>query len=126
MGWTVEHSTRDEVVRQQAGPYTTQSGAQVTAIKNARYGCEDWFLFAVSRNGKIVKKLIAVTVWDGNAHKELDEAVGPYYYGCPVEWLDEVPVPAGPYAAQWRAKVRERAAKIHQHIRGGKNACICQ
>ena len=30
-------------------------------------------------------------LWDGGMRKGMDEASGPYFYGCPIEWLDEVP-----------------------------------
>ena len=42
----------------------------------------------------------------GWGHKDMEESMGPNYYSCPVEWFDEVPEPAGEYAAGWRAKCR--------------------
>jgi hypothetical protein len=109
MGWTTEHASRDEVVKRESGPWQAVEGATVTAVKHSRSGNEDWFLYQVEKDGKVDHKFISVMVWEDGAHKEIDEACGPYYYGCPVEWLDEVPAPKGDSAATWRAEVRRRA-----------------
>lgn len=45
-------------------------------------------------------------------HKSMDESCGPYYYSCPLDFLDLTPAPswakwAADHSATWRAKVRE-------------------
>jgi hypothetical protein len=109
MGWTTEHASRDEVVKQQKGPWKSAGGATVTAIKHSRTGNEDWFLYQVEKDGNAIEKFIMVMIWDAGSHKEIDEACGPFYYHCPIAWFDEVPLPAHGDAAQWRAEVRRRA-----------------
>lgn len=113
MGWTTEHTSRDEVVKRESGPWQAVEGTTVTALKHSRTGNEDWFLYQVEKDGKVDHKFISVMVWEDGAHKEMDEVCGPYYYNCPVEWLDEVPQPdhtyAAGYASGWRAEVRRRA-----------------
>jgi hypothetical protein len=109
MGWTTEHATRDEVVTREIGPWKSVEGATVTAIKHSRTGDEDWFLFQAEKDGKVAEKFIMVMIWEQGAHKEIDEACHPFYYGCPVEWFDEVPLPKYGTAEAWRDEVRRRA-----------------
>lgn len=40
-------------------------------------------------------------------YKDMDETMGPYYYGCPLKYLDMVPCSNYETARKWREKVRE-------------------
>ncbi len=40
---------------------------------------------------------------NGWGYKALDESMHPYYYGCPLEYLDKAPE----VSPEWRQKVRE-------------------
>lgn len=69
-------------------------------------------------DGKVIKDRERVLLLDlmepsstGWGYKGMDEAMGPYETNCPVEFLDLAPMPAGPYAASWREKVRANAEK---------------
>lgn len=42
----------------------------------------------------------------GWGYKGMSESCGPAYYGCPLRFLDMVPMPDHPYAKEWRDKVR--------------------
>ena len=56
----------------------------------------------------------------GWGYKDMDESAGPYYYNCPLSYLDMVPDPGG-YATEWRAKVREQhAASTRKLVEGQK------
>lgn len=51
-------------------------------------------------------------------HKDMDEADGPYYYDCPLRWLDRAPEPPCPVAGHhrdsgrsWRDFVRDHHAQ---------------
>lgn len=107
MGWTSGDGPRETVVSRQKR-FQTVNDHQVVAVKTHRHQNEDWFLYEVRDNGRVIDKFIGLTLWDGRFHKEMEEMVGPHYYGCPVEWLAEVPQPEGPYASNWRAQVRAR------------------
>lgn len=50
----------------------------------------------------------------GWGYKPLTEDEGPCYYTCPLEYLDRVPEPKGPYVKEWRKKVRAYHAKQQQ------------
>lgn len=60
------------------------------------------------------------------AVKHMDETLGPYYYDCPLSFLDRASAPHGEHAAPWREKVRAfhalRATQRDQRSR----ACIGQ
>lgn len=108
MGWTSNDGGRENVTARQM-KFSTVSGKTVTATKHHRTGNEDWFLYEIrDAEGAVVEKRIQVTVWEGGAHKEMGEEMGPYFYGCPVEWLDEVPEGN----AKWRQTVRALAGKV--------------
>ena len=113
MGWTGERASRDEVVNRQAGPWKSLEGWIVRATKQHRSGDEDWFLYEVrDQDGSLREKFIQVTVWESGMHKEMSEACAPYFFGCPVEWFDEVRQPKLFSDFNWREQVlsRNRAA----------------
>lgn len=104
MGWS-SSSSREAEVQKYAGPWKAASGQTVESFRHHRNGIEDWFLFEVrDEEGNTVDSYISVMIWDGDYHKEMDEACRPFYYGCPVEWFDRVPYPK---AQAWRDAVRE-------------------
>ena len=57
---------------------------------------------------------------DGWGYKDMDESSGPYYYNCPLSYLDMVPEPDSQYAKEWRAKVRENHAKAGRKLVEGQ------
>lgn len=56
---------------------------------------------------------------EGWGYKDMDESAGPYYYNCPLAYLDMVPDPGG-YATDWRAEVRKYHAKANQKLVEGQ------
>lgn len=109
MGWY--SGNRKEEVKKHIGPWDSVEGVRCGAIKHFATGSEDWFLMeARKQDGALVDTWIGLMIWDDGMYKPMDEGVGPYYYGCPVAWLDLVPAPNSPSAAGWREKVRAAAA----------------
>lgn len=47
---------------------------------------------------------------EGWGYKPMDETVGPYYFTCPLSYLDAADPPKNRTAADWRKVVRARAA----------------
>jgi hypothetical protein len=45
---------------------------------------------------------------EGWGYKDMDETMGPYYYSCPISYLDMVPCPDSENARKWRAEVRAK------------------
>lgn len=101
MGWTGHHN-RDSYCWP-VGKTWTSEGRTITVLKHHRAGAEDWFLLQA---GDV--KVITLMLWDGGMVKHMDAACHPYYYACPLAWLDEVP-PGGEFEQEWRSRVRSFA-----------------
>jgi hypothetical protein len=43
--------------------------------------------------------------YEGWGYKDLDESMGPYYFSCPLKYLDMVPIDRYGGNAEWRAGV---------------------
>ena len=59
---------------------------------------------------------------DSWGYKDLDESVGPVDVGCPMRFLELVPLPPGGdqgYAAAWRERVRAEHAKLRRRWQVG-------
>lgn len=59
-------------------------------------------------------------------YKDMSEAMGPYYFGCPIAFFDLAPPPPckpGSFVAGWRDMVRRRAAEAK--ARRARRAAIC-
>ncbi len=105
MGWTIGRHTREELIEELLGPRHHETVAH-TVIDN-RLWCVKRYL----RDGQ-ERKYIALFLLEAfGAHeygyKDMDETVHPYYYDCPLEFLQQVesypPMGSG---ADWRACVR--------------------
>lgn len=124
MGWTytpnisfkafVDHLNKD---------WTLQSGKNI-CIKHCYRGNPSggrlWQVRKVVFNdGKtetyISLYLIRYEKGYGWGEKHMDEEMGPYYYDCPLKYLDLVPCPKSKSATEWRTRVyayhNERVAK---------------
>jgi hypothetical protein len=106
MGWTSGDGSRKQVVAEYNKPETNSSGVKIEPLKHKAVRDEDWFLTRYTMPDGAVKTIIWVMIWEAGMHKEMDEMVHPFYYGCPVEWLDEAPETS----AEWRKEVRSRNA----------------
>lgn len=112
MGWSTGNRAMVTAAQMK---WETVNGFEVVAIQHHREGDEDWYLYEVrnKQTGAAKERFIGLTVWDGRLHKEMEEAVGPYYYGVPVDWLDHVPVPGdNPWCIKWREQVQAKAASL--------------
>lgn len=52
----------------------------------------------------------------GWGYKDISECCGPFYYSCPLSYLELAPQPPDETAATWRAKVRQ----YHRRLRVGE------
>lgn len=113
MGWTSEATPRSGVVARKKAGFTTAEGGKVETLKHHATPKADWFLSRHTDPNDIVSTFIWVMIWDGNFHKEMDEACGPYHYGCPLEWFDVAPLPPYGYAAEFRERNRRAALGLN-------------
>ena len=56
----------------------------------------------------------------GWGYKDMDETAGPYYYNCPLSYLDMVPDPMTTHSTPWRVLVREYWAKRNRKLVEGQ------
>ena len=115
MGSIVYRATKDQAVHDEL--HSVAAFAAVLAHR--AIGSRLWFL-AQNRSGEHAGRIwIGLNLIDCRkgevAVKSMDESCGPYYFDCPLAFLDRASPPTGPYAGPWREKVREfhanRAAK---------------
>jgi hypothetical protein len=107
MGWDGAHDRRKwlEAQKTKTWPYGENT---CSYRKHHAHGQEDWFIVDVKApDGSLVESFIAVTLWDGGYKKDMSESMGPYCYGCPIEWLDEVPEPPHHPDYNWRDRRRK-------------------
>jgi hypothetical protein len=114
MGWTYSQSWRskEELVRYLKSP--DRNGEHYQMIASTVRGNHHWYVARYQKDGQDITfiglDLMQSGREDGWGYKPMDESVGPYYYDCPLKFLDMVSEPVG-NAAEWRAKVREQHRK---------------
>lgn len=117
MGWYHTHgASRADIL----GELTTaeRKGEDGAIFRTLRHCCRGNVLFtlheSVTPNGHSTK-WIGISLMqrsaEGWGYKPMDESMGPYYYNCPLTYLDEASEPVNEYAANWREKVRQFAAE---------------
>lgn len=120
MGWLFGWNTRKQLAEHLI------SGNGVNTIKHCWKGNNLWAVQeGRTHDDKPVTFIALYLVRGGNnsrdgwGYKDMDETTGPYYYNCPLSYLDMVPDPGG-YATEWRAKVREHHTKANQKLVEGQ------
>lgn len=119
MGWTFPYGATRRQIIDELTPAECPSGDAGGLFRTLRHCCKGNVLYALHES---VKPDGSSTKWigvylmgkhGGNdwGYKDMDETMGPYYYNCPVKYLDEADEPANECAANWRAEVRRRAAE---------------
>jgi hypothetical protein len=114
MGWTYSPSWRskDELVRYLKSP--ERNGEHYQILASTVRGQRHWYVARYQKDGQDITfiglDLMQSGREDGWGYKAMDESVHPYYYDCPLKFLDMVSEPHGS-AAEWRAKVREHHQK---------------
>jgi hypothetical protein len=89
-------------------------GSNLQVLKTHRKGNVVYVLYAVYHDGTTDKTVdVCVTSWgdDEFYYKPMNEDMGPYYYECPLDWLNKLSPPATDTAREWRLKVRQTAAQ---------------
>lgn len=119
MGWSFGHSRRADLIRDltrtEVGEKATRTCVAHCYRGSAHRGVL-WSVWSVQdKTTGAETRYIGCDILEylrGNGsgnewgYKDLCESSGPYYYSCPLAYLEMVPVPDSPYAAGWRANVR--------------------
>lgn len=123
MGWLFGHYTRKSLVDH------LLHGNGVKTIKHCFKGNNLWAVQEGTKTDGTSVTFIALYLLRGSpkvtndpynwGYKDMGETSGPYYYNCPLSYLDMVPDPGG-YATEWRDKVREYHDKANQKLVEGQ------
>ena len=99
MGWTSCNSwkTKDDVI--------TEILSDGQFIDKTLRGNELWTIMQAPTGEQVIVLFLLSKERGSYAYKVMDEGMGPYYYKCPVSFLDRVPVAS----YEWREKVRAYA-----------------
>lgn len=117
MGWLFTHgATKKDIIKERTVAYE-DGNVRLTTLAHCIRGNCLWIVKEVL-NKKVgsAERFIELDLlekskgddWNGWGYKDMDESMGPYYYSCPVAYLDMVPVVTN---QAWRDQVREHAAK---------------
>lgn len=121
MGWLFGWNTRKELA-----DHLIQ-GNGVHTLKHCFAGNNLWAVQEVdTTDGKRIRFLALYLIKgrnnsrDGWGYKDMDETAGPYYYNCPLSYLDMVPDPMTTHSTPWRERVRKYWAKANQKLQLGQ------
>lgn len=113
MGWLyTQDATRADIINELTHERVNDRGVFRTLRKcfrgNTMYALHEsgppgnlkkWIcVYLLQRNGKF-----------GWGYKDIEETMGPYYYDCPVSYLDEADPPTTETATKWRDEVRAKS-----------------
>ena len=124
MGWFFSNASKSDLIKEliseSAGADWTR-----TTIAYAVRGSVLWTVNQMSRrDGSETRLFIACDLIQKSGeywgHKPLCEEDGPYYYSCPLKYLDMVPV----QNAEWREKVREYHARRTRRFSVGQRVAV--
>lgn len=125
MGWLFSHRSRSELIHYLVQPQDCQAAFVKTLAYTLR-GNVLWSVVKITAKEPNMLNLAA-----GNFHtyigctllqryrnewgyKSMDESVHPYYYSCPLSYLERAPT----QSAEWRERVRA----YHDHRRAVRSA----
>ena len=120
MSWTFLYNAPD---KNQVIEECTLTSGSLCCIKKTTNGNELWTLWLDNSSGTKSIALFLLARRDNTwGYKYISEASGPYYYKCPLAFLEEAPV----QNQSWRDKVlvyhneRKKTYKIARTIRVGQ------
>lgn len=117
MGWTFSEAwpTKADLVRHLTGP--GYGGECLRCLRHALRGNVLWTIHErYKADGSSVRFIGCFLLRRdrdcGWGYKDMDESMGPYYYTCPLSFLDDTPCSGVGYSREWREKVREYRARL--------------
>jgi hypothetical protein len=101
MGWTFLY---DAPEKKHVIEDCTRGSDKLKCVRKAVHGNELWTIWHNTETNTKYIVLFLLARRDGNwGYKDMTEAMGPYYYQCPLSFLAEVPAAD----EEWREKVRQ-------------------
>ncbi len=130
MGWLFTRgSTRKELITEQTKNWTANGPDDTTVnttclahcYRGGRFSGVLWSVWERTfvRNGEAVQpterwitcNLLRCRKDDGWGYKDLDESMHPFYYSCPLRYLNLVPIEVHGGCKEWREGVRRYHAR---------------
>ncbi len=128
MGWTYPcGATRKSLIENRTKPWerelndcTVKSTCLAHCFRGGRFSGVSWAVWerTIERNGVQVEPEQCWITCDlircdsGEwGYKDMSEACGPFYFSCPLKYLDLVPLERYGGNADWRQQVREHHAR---------------
>lgn len=120
MGWTFLY---DAPKKRHVVEDCTRGSDKLKCVRKATHGNELWTIWHNSETNQKLIILFLLAKRNGNwGYKDMTESMFPYYFQCPLAFLDEVPVAN----ESWRARVRDyhegkkRNKEIVKNLRAGQ------
>jgi len=116
MGWTFPYgAARSDVIAELTPKERISENGYI--FRTLRHCCKGNVLYALHESGmpEETRKWIGIYLiqkHDGDwGYKDMEESMHPYYYNCPVSYLDDASEPTNKAASEWRDEVRRQAAE---------------
>lgn len=114
MGWLFKYgATRSDLIRELSDKSVVQlrpNGGTFATLRRCTRGNVLWALHESIDPDGVSTRFIACYLLqrsaEGWGYKDMDESMGPYYYTCPISYLDEASEPISETARKWREEVR--------------------
>lgn len=115
MGWTfINGKSRADIIRDCTADHELVGGGRLRTLRKSFRGNTMYTLLEMQSRDGTTTKFIGVTLLqrsgDAWGYKDMDETAEPFYYDCPLSFLDEADAPSCESATKWRQTVRDRAA----------------
>lgn len=114
MGWFFSHNSRRELIDDLTRESISPEGEVFRTLQKCFRGNTMYALHESGQKGNLHKWIGIYLIQRGGpywGYKAMSEDMHPYYYDCPVSFLDEADEPTTKAASEWRAIVRDLAAK---------------
>jgi hypothetical protein len=113
MGWTYPYgATRAQVIDELTREQENANGGVFRTLRKCFRGNTMYALHETGPEGQ-TRKWIGIYLLQRSqgswGYKDMSEDMHPYYYDCPVSYLDEADEPTSESAKEWRALVRQEA-----------------
>ena len=118
MGWTfTREATRADIIAERLAPWSNDTHAGRT-LRHCTKGNVLWTVRELTdKRSRVTERYIGCDLLQrergyGWGYKDMCESVHPYYYTCPLAYLDLVPVTC----EGWRERVREYHARQKRRL----------
>ena len=114
MGWSFGWNSRKELVDSVTKSWVSCGVERKCIAKSSNGPHVLWTVWQVGGDDLFIGCHLTKCSGGVWGYKGMTESMGPAYYGCPLRFLSQVPIPDTPYAEEWRGKV------VAYHAQRGK------